>query len=313
MSLEIYQIILLVLIGALVGISMSFFGQTGQGVVIPMVLLILNNVMPISEAILYAIPISVLNDLVAASAVSIGYYKNKQFKFRKDIAILLVVGVLGSIIGILILMLTDIGAEFGWFLPVFFICLGIFFLKNGFPTTQSLRKLVMNVARKILSKRGDEEGLARLEKKFEADAGQEEEEIKGIIPSGSRLFYILAILLGLVVGINSGMMGANSGMIIVFILILIYGYPAKKGVGTAIILSIVLCASTFLLYQAMGAVFKGTFYYNFEISLPLAIGSLITGITASTFIQKLSPKAMGRGMALAIITVGVVSLVFFFA
>lgn len=312
MSLEIYQIMLLVSIGALVGISMSFFGQTGQGVVIPMVLLILSENMPTGEAVLYAIPISVLNDLVAASAVSIGYYKNKQFKFRKDIAILLVVGIVGSVVGILVLMLTDVGAEFGWFLPIFFICLGLFFLKNGFPTTQSLRKLVMNVARKILSKRGDEEGIARLEKKFEEDAGQED-EIRGIIPNNSKLFYILAIVFGLVVGINSGMFGANSGMIIVFILILIYGYPAKKGVGTAIILSILMCAGTFLLYQVFGFYLKGTFFYDFEFTIPLAIGSLTTGIITSSYIQKLSPKAMGRGMALAIISLGVVSLVFFFA
>ena len=37
MTLEFYQIVILISIGALVGISISFIGQTGLGIVLPIV------------------------------------------------------------------------------------------------------------------------------------------------------------------------------------------------------------------------------------------------------------------------------------
>jgi len=44
MVLEIYQIVILISIGALVGISISFIGQTGMGIVFPIILLFTGDV-----------------------------------------------------------------------------------------------------------------------------------------------------------------------------------------------------------------------------------------------------------------------------
>jgi uncharacterized membrane protein YfcA len=305
MSLEIYQIILLILIGALVGTSMSFVGQTGQGVVIPMVLLITGDV-------LLAIAISVLNDLITASAVSIGYVKNKQFKIRKDTLILVAVSVFGSFLGVLILMTTPLGSIFGWGLPAFIIVTGLLILRKGLPTTETLKASVRKLTIKILKRKGNEEKLAEIEKKLEAQTFADSDEIEGIIPSGSRLFYILAIGLGLYIGLNSGLFGANSGFALTLILVMLYGYPLKKGVGTALLLSIMVCTSSFIIYQILGITLMSQFYINLEITLYLAIGSITTGIIASTYIQNLNAKAMGRGMAIAMIVLGIVSLIFFF-
>ncbi len=306
MSLELYQILLLIAVGALVGISMSFLGQTGQGVVIPAVLLITGDV-------LLAIAISVLNDLITASSVGIGYVKNRQFKFRKDILLLVIVAIFGSFLGVLILMTTPLGNIFGWALPVVIILLGLIILKNGFPTSETLKKMAKNIAQKVLKNRGDEERLALLDKKFEEQNVVGEEEIQGIIPPNSRLFYILAIGFGFYVGLNSGMFGANSGMILALVLIMLYGYPLKKGVGTALMLSIIVCIFTFFIYQFLGFAIKGRGYFNLEITLYLAIGAVTTGLFASTFVQKMSAKAMGRGMAIAMLALGTVSLMFYFA
>ncbi len=305
MSLEIYHIILLILLGALVGISMSFVGQTGQGVVIPSVFLITGD-------ILLAIAVSVLNDLITAAAVSIGYLKNKQFKFRKDTLILVVIAMIGSFFGVLILMTTPFGNIFGIILPIFIIGFGLIILKNGFPTTESLKTTVMNIAKKVLKKEKYEEVREGFEKKLEAQTVSGLDEIDGIIPTGSRLFYYLAIGLGFYIGINSGVFGANSGFIITLVLVMLYGYPLKKGVGTALLLSILVCISTFMIYQILGITIRRQFYFHIEITMFLAIGSVITGLFASSYIQKLSAKAMGRGMAIAIISLGLVSLIFYF-
>jgi len=305
MNLEIYYIVLLIFLGGLVGISMSFIGQTGQGVVIPIVFLITGD-------ILLAIAISILNDLITASAVSIGYLRNKQFKFRKDTLILVVIALIGSFVGVLVLMTTPLGNIFGIVIPLFIIMLGIIILKNGFPTTESLKNTVMNIAQRVLKKEKFEEMRESFEQKLESQTNAGLDEINGIVPPGSRLFYYLAIGLGFYIGINSGMFGANSGFIITLVLVMLYGYPLKKGVGTALILSILVCICSFSLYQILGITIKGQFYYHIEITLYLAIGSIITGLFASSYIQKMSAKAMGRCLALAIISLGTISLLFYF-
>ena len=140
----------------------------------------------------------------------------------------------------------------------------------------------------------------------------EDEEIKGFIKPYSKLFYTLAIILGILVGINSGMFGASSGLIITIVLIILYGYPIKKSVGTALLLSIFMCAFTFILYQILGFSIRGQFYYNGEYTLYLGIGSFFTGLIVSNYVQKLSAKAMGRGMGMTMIILGIISLTFYF-
>ena len=106
MSLEIYQIITLLLIGALVGISISFVGQTGQGVVLPIVLLLTGDAF-------LAIAINLLNDFITSIFVSIVYIRKKEFKIRKDTLIIIIVALLFSLLGVFILLITPIGNIYG--------------------------------------------------------------------------------------------------------------------------------------------------------------------------------------------------------
>jgi len=98
----------------------------------------------------------------------------------------------------------------------------------------------------------------------------------------------------------------------VLALVIIYGYPLKKGVGTALILSMIISLFTFIFYQFFGITTKGQFFFNFELSFYLALGSIISGIIASTYIQKISAKTMGRAVGLVISVLGVLALVFYF-
>ena len=305
MNLDIYQIITLILIGALVGISISFVGQTGQGVVLPVILLFTGNGF-------LAIAINLLNDLITSAFVSIGYLRKKEFKIRKDTLIIIIVAMLISLLGVFILLTTPLGNIYGWFIPLFIIILGFIFLYRGFPTTETLKRIVHNLSQKFLKKSNNTEIFNKKEKEVDEIFSTGGEDIQGFIPSGSRLFYILTLVFGIIIGLNSGLFGANSGFIIVLALVIIYGYPIKKGVGTALILSIALCLSTFLIYQILGITIKGQFFFDLEISLYLAIGSIITGIIASVYVQKLSAKTMGRAVGIVIFILGVISLIFYF-
>ncbi|MFX1378046.1 MAG: sulfite exporter TauE/SafE family protein [Promethearchaeota archaeon] len=305
MSLESFQIIILLLIGALVGISISFVGQTGQGVVLPIVLLLT------MDAFL-AIAVNLLNDLITSAVVSIGYIRKGQFKVRKDTLIIIFIAMLISLIGVFILLTTPIGNIYGWFIPLFITILGIIFLYRGFPTKESLKKTAYKLSHKYIKKNPNLETYSEELLKFNEEHLTTAEDIKGIIPIGSQLFYILTLIFGIIIGINSGLFGANSGFIIVLALVIIYGYPIKKGVGTALILSIIMCLGTFIIYQILGIMIKGQFFFDLEISIYLAIGSIITGIIVSIYVQKLSAKTMGRGVGLVIFILGMISLIFYF-
>ncbi|MFX0029607.1 MAG: sulfite exporter TauE/SafE family protein [Candidatus Hermodarchaeota archaeon] len=295
MALEIPIMILLILIGALVGISMSFVGQTGQGVVVPLILLITGDV-------LLAITVNLLNDFVAAISVGINYARKKEFYFSKNILILLLISLITSFLGVIILILTPLSIIFGWFLPVFIIFLGFSIISKGFPTPESLKITVHKISEKI-SKRKKGDIIAE---------DIEENGIRNMINPQSKLFFMLASILGIIVGFNSGLFGANSGFIITLVLIILYGYPLKKSVGTALILSIIMCIFTFFSYQILGFTIEGRFFFNWDFVLYLGIGSFISGLLTSNYVQKLSAKAMGRGMAMTMITLGFFSLVFYF-
>ncbi len=305
MALELYQIVILISIGALVGISISFIGQTGLGIVLPIVLLFTGDVF-------LAIAINLLNDLITSTTVSIGYLRKRQFKIRVDIFMMMIIAVFISFFGVFILMITPLGRIFGWFVPIFVMILGIIFLKRGFPTYESVKKMVQNMARKTVKKAKSEEELAELNKKIAEQLASETDTIQGFISRDSRLFFILAIIFGIIIGLNSGLFGASSGLFFVLALVILYGYPLKKGVGTALILSIIIGLCTFSFYQIFGITIKGRFFFNFELSFYLAIGSIISGIIASTYIQKLSAKTMGRVVGVVIFVLGALALVFYF-
>jgi len=304
MVLQIYQIVILISIGALVGISISFIGQTGLGIVLPIILLFTGDVF-------LAIAINLLNDLITSATVSIGYLRKKQFKIRSDIFMIIIIGIVATFFGVFILMTTPLGSIYGWFIPIFIMFLGLLFLKRGFPTYESVKKLAQNIARKTMKKEKNEEILAEFDKKFDDQLISEADSIQGFISRGSRMYYILAIGFGLFVGVNSGLFGASSGLVFVLALVIIYGYPLKKGVGTALILSIIVSFGTFSFYQIFGITIKGRFFFDFELSFYLAIGSIISGIIASTYIQKLSAKTMGRAVGLVIFVLGSLSLTFY--
>jgi len=305
MALEIYQIAILISIGALVGISISFIGQTGLGIVLPIILLFTGDVF-------LAIAVNLLNDLITAAAVSIGYLRKKQFKIRLDIFIIMTIAIFISFFGVFTMMSSPLGSIFGWFVPVFTIILGLTFLKKGFPTYDSVKRMAQNMARKTVKRGKSEDELAELNKKIEEQLASETDTIQGFISRGSRLFFLLAIVFGILIGLNSGLFGASSGLFFVLALVVLYGYPLKKGVGTALILSMIIGLCTLSFYQIFGITIKGRFFFDFELSFYLAIGSIISGIIASTYIQKLSAKTMGQAVGFIIFVLGSLALAFYF-
>jgi len=306
MNLELYQIFILIGIGFIVGISISFVGQTGQGVVLPIVLLFTGDVF-------LAIAVNLLNDLITSISVSIRYIKKKQFKIRTDIFIIIVIAIIVTIFGVFILMTTPLGKIYGWFIPLFITCLGLFFLKNGFPTTEKVKRMVQNINMKLSKKKKPQKYDESLNSNSSNFNKSQEEEFEGYIKKGTKIYYSLTLFFGAFVGVNSGLFGGSSGLIFVLALVILYAYPLKKGVGTALILSVFVSTATFITYQVFGFLFNGTFYFDLPISLFLAIGSVTSGLIVSSYIQKISATTMGRGIGIIISTLGILSLIVYFS
>ncbi|MHA1707347.1 MAG: sulfite exporter TauE/SafE family protein [Promethearchaeota archaeon] len=304
-DLGIIEIFLLIGIGALVGLSISFVGQTGQGVVLPTVLLITGDVF-------LAIAINLLNDFITVSLVSIKYIRRKEFHIRQDILIIILISIGVSFVGVLILMTTALGNIYGWFIPLFIILLGLSFMKKGFPTTESIRNMVKKFNKRFKGSKEKNFNEKSMRNDNNADPDKEnEDDINGFIKKGSKLFYILAIFFGIFIGINSGLFGASSGLIFVLVLVILYGFPLKRGVGTALILSMIVTFCSFVFYEILGFTIKNTIFFNIEISFYLALGSVIVGIIASSYVQKLPAKTMGRLIGLIIAILGAISLIFY--
>ncbi|MHA1148512.1 MAG: sulfite exporter TauE/SafE family protein [Promethearchaeota archaeon] len=304
MELELFQVIILIITGAAVGISMSFIGQTGSGIVIPIVYLMTGD-------ILLAVATNILNDLIAALAVSISYLKNKNYEMIKENFYLLGISIAISIICVAILMLTNLSNIYGILMPILFIVIGIGVLRKGFPTAESIKETVHKITEKFFKGKKSEEDIVELEEKLDIQIDSGNQIIEGIIPIGSKLFFISVLLVGILLGINSGLFGAGGGFIIAVVLIL-WGYPLKKAVGTALIFGIGICLSTFVIFQVFGYFFHGRFFVDWTITLYLAIGAISIGLVMSVLVQDMSAKTMGAGMGSVMILLGTITLIIYF-
>ena len=285
----------------MVGISISFIGQTGAGIVIPIVLLMTGDP-------LLAIATNILNDLIAVCIVLISYIKNGNYHWNKNFFYFLLFSILTSIGCIVLLMFTDLGSAVSWLLPILFIFLGLAIFRRGFPTAESIKQMVHSIIKRKFKDEKSEKDLKEFEEKMAEQIEEESDEIvEGLIPIGSRLYYITLIVVGIILGGNSGLFGSSGGFIIAIALIL-FGYPLKKAVGTGLLLSVFICLSTYIIFQIMGLGFKNQVYFDLEISLFLTIGTVIMGFIASTRVQKLSANVMGKTMGAIMVLLGISTL-----
>ncbi len=304
MELSLFFIILLILCGAITGISMSFIGQTGSGIVIPVVFLLTGD-------ILLAIAANLLNDLIAAAVVSINYVRQKNYLIKKDNYALIAISILTSVGCVYILLKTGLSNSYGIILPLVFIVIGIGIMRKGFPTAESIKRTVHRLTERFLKTKKSEKEIKEIELKMDAQLIEGDNIIEGVIPRNSKMFFVSLIIVGVLLGGNSGLFGAGGGFIVA-VLLLFYGYPLKKAVGTGLLITVLICASTFIIYQVLGFAIKERFFFDWAITFYLAIGSIIAGIIASKYVQKLSAKSMGMGMGLIMVVLGTFTLAIYF-
>lgn len=298
--MDLNQIFILIGVGIIVGLSMSFVGYTGQGIVVPLVFLMTGD-------ILLAISISLVNDFITASLVLIHYIRSNNYHLIKDNFLFIIISSAGAVTGVFLLMSTNISNSFGWLVPVIIIFLGLGIFKQGFPTSESVKRMIHNFIEKI-SKDKSKEEIEKIEEEMDEHI-ELESQVQPFLDPSSKLYYLLLIVFALIVGFGCGLFGIGGGLNTLLVLVIICGYPLKKGVGTAIILSIIMITINFTFFQIFGFFIRGQIYFDLSITLVLGISSALTGVIAAKYVQKLNPKIMGKIMGAIMILFSTITLI----
>jgi uncharacterized membrane protein YfcA len=252
--------------------------------------------------------VSLLNDFVAAITVSGNYIKHKNVLFNKNFYLFLGVALLLSLLGAVVLIFTDIRNSFNWLVPSVTLVIGIFISIRGFPTSESLKRLLHKLTERRLKDEKSKEEIEELEKEMDTKL-ESGKEINPLFEPTSNAFYIITIIAGIIIGLLCGLFGISGGANLVFVLVLLFGYPIKKGVGTAIISSLSLIIITFSSLQILSFAVLGRLYFDLTISLCLGITTVITGLIASKYVQKIPGKILGQGVGVMMILVSTVTLI----
>ncbi len=94
-------------------------------------------------------------------------------------------------------------------------------------------------------------------------------------------FILFSLLIGLTVGFVNGFMGAGGGMLLVPMLTLLFSMNTKVVHSTAVFVILPICLISGITYIIKGVV-------EWQILLPVAIGSVVGGVVGTFALKKLS-------------------------
>lgn len=216
----------------------------------------------LSFSIHSAIGTSLIVDVVASLAVVYTYYRHGNIEIRSGIWVLL-----GSVVG------AQIGALIASNIPE--MGLGI-----GF----GLGMVVMGIV------------IWRRSRKATEDAASSEDEILEK-PGAVQIFK--ALLIGVGIGLLTGIMGAGGGMMILFALIFILKFPLHKAIGTSTLIMAITALSGAFGYAMHGEI---DILAGIVVGVGAVVGGLASAKLANTFSeQNLAQVAGGFFVVLGII------------
>ncbi|MFW9906063.1 MAG: sulfite exporter TauE/SafE family protein [Candidatus Thorarchaeota archaeon] len=218
-----------------------------------------------STSIYSAIGTSLFVDMVGATIVAIWYFREERVDLSATL-LLILTALAGSQIGVLVAVNTG---ETSLSNLVCFIFIGIGVII-----------------------------LARSVNEIKSDATIESPKV---IFKSERQKKVVISLIGLFIGLMSGIFGAGGGMMIIFVLLVIFKYPSHTAVGTATAIMAFIAISGVIGYSIQG-------HINFEYGVIISFGTIISGIVGSVFSGRLNEATLRIVMGIIFILVGLVTL-----
>jgi len=253
-------------IGVITGAITSLIGASGVMVIVPILTMLFN------VGVHTAIGTSLFVDVIASLTVSYSYYRNGNIELKSGIWIALT-SIIGAQLGAL--FANDMGegklsASFG----VVLVIAGLFMLRKSFK-----------------------------EKSDPSDTDSADTGSVGII---SRFIHfekewqkiLAALIIGLGIGILSGIFGAGGGVMILLALIILMSFPLHKAIGTStLIMAITALSST------VGYAFRGKI--DLVLGCFLAVGAVLGGILGSRYANKTNEKTLQRAVGICFMVMGI--------
>ncbi|MFX1283929.1 MAG: sulfite exporter TauE/SafE family protein [Promethearchaeota archaeon] len=221
-----------------------------------------------STPIYAAIGTSLFIDMIGASVVALSFFRKKTVDLTASL-LLIISALVGSQLGVLIAVNTS-EASLSYSVCIIFISIGAIILLRG--------------ARKIKHK----ETIVESQRyNFKSEKQKK----------------IIILLIGLFIGLMSGIFGAGGGMMIMFVLLILFQYPPHTAIGTATAIMAIIALSGVIGYSIQG-------YINLEYGIIVSLGAIVGGSFGSIFIShKLNENSLMIAMGLVFILVGIMTLI----
>jgi len=203
-------------------------------------------------------------DVISSLAVSISYYNHGKVDLKPSI-LMAVSAVAGAQIGGKVAHLTP-ELQLQWIFALSMIVGGVFMFKGGHLQVLSRHRRMFEVVRRYVQRRKS-----------------------------------VSILVGLVIGVVCGLLGAGGGVMFLIVLLFLYGYPTHTAIGTSTFIMTMTAASGAVSYVVHGSISA--------ISMVLiGAGAVAVGAVMPKIVTRLSEKTVNRVIGLLFVLFGVMML-----
>lgn len=145
-------------------------------------------------------------------------------------------------------------------------------------------------------------GIALLIKSYKKQSEPQEPQEKKVRFAKGWQQIVSSIIIGIGIGIISGLFGAGGGVMILLALIVILSYPLRKAVGTSTLIMAMTALSSTIGYASRGNI-------DLVLGCFLSVGAVIGGILGSRYANKVNEKTLQKVVSICFICLGVVMTV----
>lgn len=210
-----------------------------------------------------AIGTSLFVDVIASLTVAYSYYKNDNIELKS---------------GMWIALTSIIGAQFG----------ALFASKMGEGKLSSCFGVVLILA-----------GLSMIRKSYK-EKKDSTDTLAGFIQFKAEWQKIVsALVIGLGIGILSGIFGAGGGVMILLALIVLMSFPLHKAIGTSTLIMAITALSSTVGYGVRGKI-------DFALGTLISAGAVLGGILGSRYANKVNEKTLQKAVGMCFMAMGVV-------
>lgn len=281
MNLSPFDIIIRLILGIIIGFAIGLTGIGGGVLVIPSLNLILGlpPSITVGTSSLYAFLTKIYAVIEHARLKNIAW---------KHCIIFLAAAIPGCILSaIFVSSRAAESQEFNWYLGIFIIAVISF----------SLVLMILNMSKQEDKKEvNKEEPVPKAEYTAQANPPS---------PSLTGWRLAAAITASIFIGAVLGATGVGGGVLVIPTLIMLFGLSTNKTVGSSILIAIVLCLATALIFWIGGG--TGKSQTDLPTAVIMAVGSLAGVRMGSKLSVKLPEKTL-KSIVLALIAIALISL-----